>query len=279
MIRWFKLFIILFLCASCPEKDKAVTPSLSQDGEVDQQKSADFDRDMRAGNIAGAINRMTEAPCPNCTQEVERPSRRSNRAPIQMVAVVANEDCFERGKSRDLSKLEINLRGANRKERRYMEQFASTLIKISGEAQAKHLVGDLRVVFQRQLRTRNDGNCLPGHQLTPGEVNMARQCPDGARIEGSEGILVHEIGHYVANEGNWYPRYEQAVRTRCRVSRYCTHTSANNTIQHRREEFAEVFAAFLMSTDRLKRDCPESYEFLKKEMFNNSDYHCDSKPI
>ncbi len=279
MIRWLKLSILIFLAVGCPEKDKAVSPRLAQDPSVDQLKGQDFDKEMRAGNLAGAINRLTEAPCPNCAHEENISPRKSNKPPIQMIAVVANEDCFERGNSRDVTKLKMNIKGANRKERRYMEQFASTMIKITGENQAKKLVGDLRVVFHKQLRNRKDGNCLPGHQLISGEVNMARQCPDGTKIDGTEGILVHEIGHYVANRGNWYPKYEQAVRKRCQVSRYCTHTAANHAIQNRKEEFAEVFAAFLMATDRLKRDCPDAYQFFKKEMFNNSSYSCDSKPI
>lgn len=271
---------LLFLLSACPDSDQQSLVHLDPDSGIEEQKAHDFNQMASSGDLTGAINRMTDAPCPGCANT--QPGVRAQRSPAQrqvhMIAEVGNTSCFPRlATSRSVRALNIDLRNSNMGERGFMNRFAAGLIDIAGQDQARRLVGDLRVVYHDVLRLRNDGNCLPGHQLTPGEVNMGRRCPDGSRVPMSEGILVHEIGHYVANRGGWYPRYERAVTRRCQVSRYCTHTQAGRAINHRREEFAEVFAAFLLSTDRLKAECPESYQFMKTQMFNNSNHHCDSR--
>jgi hypothetical protein len=284
MTKGFHLLIFLslsFIFSGCPQKDKTL-PNLGKDNSIDPNKGREFDGQLKKGNIAGAIDSMVGPPnCDNCLNDEnrEQPKRKTiSTRKIHMVAEIGNTECLKRGKSQDISKLGLNLQGANRSERRVMEDIAGTMIGLAGENQAKKLLGNAKVVYQNKLRTRKNGNCLPAHQLIAGEVHVARKCDDGSEVIARDGILVHELGHYAANRANLYPLYDKTVKRKCKISGYCTHNSMNKAFNHRKEEFAEVFGAFLLATDRLKRDCKDAYEFMKKHVFNNSNHMCESLP-
>lgn len=283
MIKRLHLPILILLglfFSGCPNKDNKALPKLGNDSSIDGNKGREFDTKLGQGNLAGALDSMVAPPnCDNCLDSEKRNSpRRISTRKIHMVAEIGNIDCLSRGKSQDITKLGINLKGANRSERRVMESIAGTMISIAGESQAKKLLGGAKVVYQNKLRTRTNGNCLPAHQLIAGEVHVARKCADGSEVIARDGILIHELGHYAANRANLYPDYEKQVKKKCKISGYCTHNSMQKVFNHRKEEFAEVFGAFLLATDRLKRDCKQAYDFMKKNLFNNSNHMCESLP-
>jgi hypothetical protein len=208
---------------------------------------------------------------------IDPASRNPSSADAQMISDVSNMSCLARqGSSQHTKTLQITHKGLKRAEKRIIDNLSASLIHSFGEATAKRLFGGVRIIYQNSMKTSN-GGCLPGHQLVPGEVRMARRCPNGYQFPNGDAILVHELGHFVANKLNLYPQYNNKVPRRCRVSRYTTHMSSGAAISHRREEFAEVFAAYLTATDRLRSACPDAYHFMKRDVFNNSNYDCAAK--
>ena len=81
-------------------------------------------------------------------------------------------------------------------------------------------------------------------------------------------MLIHELGHYVGNNTSSanltsYERYYSAVPGACHFSWY-SHSS-------RREEFAEVFSAFVVHPQLLLKagdaNCVRAYHFLRQRVF------------
>lgn len=153
---------------------------------------------------------------------------------------------------------------------------------------AAKVVGNLRLVmggnarlldnvgfqFVSQLPLRKDGGCLPGHQYADGgrTLTFARRCPANSRqgalkLPTDQATIVHELGHLVANRGQFYARYNRAVPARCKISGYCTRSSGGHAHSHRNEEFAEAFSAFLLAPARLKAQCPAAYVFMKEQVY------------
>lgn len=204
------------------------------------------------------------------------PQREPSSRDAQMISDVSNMSCLSRrGSASNGSALQISHQGAKRAEKALINNLSASLIHFFGEATARRVFGGVKIVFKNSM-TNSSGGCLPGHQLVAGEVHMARRCPDGYQFPNADAILVHELGHFAANKLNLYPSYERAVPQRCQVSRYSTRMSSGKAIAHRREEFAEAFAAYLTATDRLRSECPDAYHFMK-ELFNNTDYDCSAK--
>ncbi len=86
-----------------------------------------------------------------------------------------------------------------------------------------------------------------------------------------EATVVHELGHVLSRRKNLQPAYDSQVDD-CNLTTYCTHTPARNGAPgpahgHRREEFAEVFAAYIFHSDALKSQCPSAYNFMKAKVF------------
>lgn len=82
------------------------------------------------------------------------------------------------------------------------------------------------------------------------------------------GMLMHELGHYVGNNKNpenpaAYAKYFRAVPTPCHFSWYAQ--------QSRNEEFADVFASFIVNPKNLLKmgspGCKKAYEFFKTKVF------------
>lgn len=83
------------------------------------------------------------------------------------------------------------------------------------------------------------------------------------------GMLMHELGHYVGNNKNplntaSYAKYFRAVPQPCYFSWYAK--------QSRNEEFADVFATFIMNPNNLLKfgsaSCKRAYDFFRKEVFS-----------
>jgi|GEM_PF-3180122 len=78
--------------------------------------------------------------------------------------------------------------------------------------------------------------------------------------------LVHELGHYVGNNGA-YQSYNKAMgNRRCQVSNYSMNRKRN-------EQFAEVFAAFVASPDLIKNNpstgCQLAWDFFTNKLFED----------
>lgn len=71
----------------------------------------------------------------------------------------------------------------------------------------------------------------------------------------------HRVGHYVERGIKLYDRYDQ-LQVKCHLSSYSR--------KNKREEFAEVFAAFITRPELLSQgssDCRKSFRFLAQDLF------------
>lgn len=185
-------------------------------------------------------------------------------------------------------------------EKAIVDQLVASVVDVAGEENGKHMLRGLSVNIVPHLRLRRNpaGRCLPGHYRLDGSphLNIARRChPDAVDGEGNKinqtedyddryitSLLYHEVGHHVGLKRPNYagPRstfrdfYRSRVTERCEISHYCGTSHS--------EEFAEVFAAFMYATDRLKEKCPKSYEFMRDMVFQmpeGSERHCSAGAI
>lgn len=206
-----------------------------------------------------------------------------------IVAGFGNIECLADGKQSDIDNLNIDLKGAKRSEKRFVRDIVSSIRDLAGEQQSKVLIGKMKIKFENYLRMRSDGNCLPGNfgLTTRGTIDLARRCHpksaqknlkfDGDHLRGS---LIHEIGHVVGNRRyqgkSFYDHYSNNVKRVCKVSTYTTQSMAGNKHPNRNEEFAEVWAAYIYATDRLKRKCRKAYNFMRETVFSNASHSCKS---
>ncbi len=70
------------------------------------------------------------------------------------------------------------------------------------------------------------------------------------------------MGHFVANKLGLYTKYNRAVRKQCKLTTYMQKSRAGKKHRNRDEEFAEVFAAYLIYGNKLKSKCKKAYEFM-----------------
>lgn len=164
----------------------------------------------------------------------------------------------------------VTVSGARGDEQRLVHSAIARINVLAGGGRLSELRG-LQIRFKETLgRPRTDGGCLPASQMT-GAVEIARRCAPGARVQENNivgsygtGLLIHEIGHYVGNRGG-YRGYPGG----CRISQYCTHSMsgrAHSAHQQKREEFAEVFAAYVLQPDRLRQHpgCQAAYQHMRR---------------
>jgi len=193
-----------------------------------------------------------------------------------MVAQGANLKCIEKA-SRHKALTEdagVTLDGANRSERKMVGNLIKTIENLTNQAQAEKLLRGLTIRFKNVLGAHSSGGCLPAHQLVRNEIHIGRKCANGMEIPHRDGILIHEIGHFVANKHGLYPQHSKEVRKKCKLTHYMSRTSGGKKHKNRNEEFAEVFAAYFVYGKKLKRRCKDSYEFLKEELFLGSHSNC-----
>ena len=101
---------------------------------------------------------------------------------------------------------------------------------------------------------------------------------NGARNYGNNvAQIVHELGHFVGNNGA-YDEYREAMDGElCNVSSY--------SMSRFNEQFAEVFAAFVTKPSIIKnnksRGCRLAYKFMSEKMFSKGDLAnlCLSGPL
>ncbi len=204
----------------------------------------------------------------------------NSHAKIGMIAEVGNLACLSDNKGKMTAQVGVRLKGANAKEKNLVEKVVQTIIELTNEQQAERLLSGLTINFEDVLRQSTTGGCLPAHQLVRNQIFMARYCKrkNGTHfdIPKKEGILIHEIGHFVANKRGFYPQYNEAVSQwrKCKISRYMVQSSSGQKHSNRNEEFAEVFAAYLIYPKELKRKCKKSYNFLKDALFLGQHQSC-----
>lgn len=193
-----------------------------------------------------------------------------------MIAEVGKLSCLDRAKSPKslIKEMGITTSGTKRSELKVVANTAETISKMTNDAQTKRIMSGLKVFFKKTLGNNSSGGCLPAHQLIPRQIHMGRTCPNGYKIPNVEGIFVHELGHFVANKLGLYPKYRTQVKKRCKISKYMYQTRTGRKHKSINEEFAEVFAAYLIYPKKLKRKCPQSYEFMRKKLFLGSEAAC-----
>jgi hypothetical protein len=137
---------------------------------------------------------------------------------------------------------------------------------------------NLTVNVQGALST-NGGTLSVAGMATASRVTLSQAEIDKAAASSTraaaEAMVVHEFGHVVARRSNLQGAYDAQVPD-CNISTYCTCQISNSGAPgkvhgHRREEFAEVFTAYIFDAGRLKSQCPEAYAFMQKKVFKNLD--------
>lgn len=96
----------------------------------------------------------------------------------------------------------------------------------------------------------------------PGFVTVKR--PRGSLKGQLTGRMMHELGHRFghANANENYIEYRKHMRgKKCMITTYCG--------KNLNEEFAEVFAAYVVNPDFLAKHCPDSYAYFKNKLFRN----------
>lgn len=198
---------------------------------------------------------------------------------VHMVAQMANMSCLQESASTNkvIEYSGMKLKGANHAEKKLVAKVYATVEDLTNQQQAERILGGLTIVFQDHLGNRTDGACLPAHQMKRNHIYMARKCPNGTKIPYREGILVHEIGHFVANKLGLYGKYDSAVGKKCKMTSYMYKSSTGRTHSNRREEFAEVFAGFLVAPKKLKKSCRKQYNYIKDQLFLGMANSCENK--
>ena len=112
-------------------------------------------------------------------------------------------------------------------------------------------------------------------QLNPGNQNtrpMRRTVHGGT---DNMALIAHEIGHQVGNRQGLYNKYFKAVKA-CGITNY-----AKNRDRGRREEFAEVFAAYIANPALFNgkgRNCQKAFQFFAKQFGErNAKTTCSSR--
>lgn len=197
-----------------------------------------------------------------------------------MVAEVGNIKCLAGGSTplRLHADAGVKVKGANLEEQKMVAQLIKTLQEETNEQQTERLLSGLTVVFKDVLGDNTSGGCLPAHQLQRNTIHIGRYCvtKGGKRVEIPlrKGLLVHEVGHFVANKLGTYASYNREVSRKCKLTNYMKANRSGRKHKNRNEEFAEAFAAYLTHSKALKRKCRKSFNFLKDELFLGNNPSC-----
>ena len=110
-----------------------------------------------------------------------------------------------------------------------------------------------------------------------GDIRILRS---GSKPDDNVAHLIHELGHHVGHQQDLYARYKKFVGKSCQFSGYCRHVGKRG--KPRNEEFAEVFAAFVLHPELLQKsgpNCQRAYDFFaKKDVFRHgSQAKCNAK--
>lgn len=103
----------------------------------------------------------------------------------------------------------------------------------------------------------------------------------GPRSLGNYAVFTHELGHVVGNRTNsagqrYYDLYNRAVKNSCHFSKY---SKVSHGYGKRNEEFAEVFAAYLLVPELLLSfgpECRQAYDFFRSTLFTGQTVSCSS---
>lgn len=167
------------------------------------------------------------------------------------------------GSNEETANSGVRIRGANASERELINRTIAKMNSLSKNGQFE----PLRKLDIFVLDYLNRGNCTPASQ-TNGYVELARRCPPGTGLQFNfmrdmgAGFVVHEIAHHVGNHGRGYLGYPGG----CHITGYCTHTRSGIAHHSTNEEFAEVFAAYVLNPGLLRKTtgCGPAFRHMHK---------------
>jgi hypothetical protein len=271
-MKWIRLIIIFLLCTSflqeCDKSREGVTSFVSDETKGSDPQKAKAARDAaREGNIGKLANSFQDPPCADCASPASgfRSRRRHRVIGKHMVAEFGDPNCLVRGKSSIVNEVGVKFKGTST-EKGYLADIVATLVSMGGKDLTKKLLRGVDVTFKDSVY--GDSGCIAGSQLS-GKVEVGRSCPGIKFSEQAKIInLAHEVGHDMAGNLRIRAKYYKKLKSRCKVSTYCTHNRAKAPTS-RSEEFSEAFAAYLTAPNKLKRapGCRKAYDFFN-EMLN-----------
>ena len=142
--------------------------------------------------------------------------------------------------------------------------------KLNNNRPLKQASGNQNWDYQIQFFSRIDFSRQTGHG-----VEISR---NGARDYGNNvAQIVHELGHFVGNNGI-YDEYSDAID-----GKYCNVSSYSMSNLH--EQFAEIFAAFVTRPSVIKNNksvgCQRAYRFMQEKLFAKGELAemCMSGPL
>ncbi len=96
-------------------------------------------------------------------------------------------------------------------------------------------------------------------------VNIRR---DYNKSDENVAHLMHELGHHVGNRDGIYGKYRSYVKSPCQFTHRCRAVLGIGS--PRNEEFAEVFAAYILHPELLMKsgpNCQKAYDFFTEKIF------------
>lgn len=197
---------------------------------------------------------------------------------------VASRACMSeaRGAEADdvISSENMRVSNANPKDKEVIASAIRTYSVRSG-GKLDGMFRNLQVSIEGNLG--QSGGADIGGLATKNSVRLGRNVMStaGSARATAEATVIHEFAHVLGRRGTGRGNRRlqddyASASPRCAISTYCTHKVSSTGApgaahNHRREEFAEVVTAYIFDPNRLKSQCPQSYEYMKSQVFGGND--------
>ncbi len=182
-----------------------------------------------------------------------------------------NLKCFNFNSSFELAKVPVTVNGASGSQP-FNDPTRGALATVLDRFQS--LGGNMDLVRNLKVNTYFNGREGKCTNWTAGahQIDYVAACTrDGVltpRSQEEAAInLTHEIGHTIGLQGGTYNDYFNANPQVCAISHYSTENTNSNP---RKEEFGEVFLAYMANPADLQTKCPNAYSYFQKKFFPGS---------
>lgn len=147
-------------------------------------------------------------------------------------------------------------------------QKTSALLQRIADLGAPHIVQRMKIGIYDKGRPGASRNTPCSAYTTNDMIHIPNNC-NSRRGLAIVNVMAHEMGHFAALNLGLYNSYQSAVPNACNISGYSARKARPGRASAASEEFAEIFCFYVLAPDKLKSACPDSYDFLAKNVFNN----------